>query len=204
MIPDATHADSPREDQVGRLDRVFRRVRRRRRAPADPVISLIAMNTGMALSFLQEAAARDRAFRSPARQPSIRRELGLSVGHGAEPSWEYEIVNLDRRGVLSFDGNPALFDGMLDRLDPDNEDGVLWEAGQQCTGCQARASCFVRTNVEMLRLPEVRENLTDILWGAALAGEDPSQPAQPLGLSLPGHDKRDRLLRRRRQPLRGD
>jgi len=170
VIPDATHADSPREDQVGRLIEFFTPFADGAEPPAEPVISLIAMNTGMALSFLQEATKRDASISFKQLGAVIRRELGLS-GDGQEPSWEYEIVNLDRRGVLSFDGSPALFDGMLDRIDPENEDGVLWDAAQRCSGCEARASCFVRTNVEMLRLPEVRANLTDVLWGAALAGE---------------------------------
>jgi hypothetical protein len=170
VIADATHAETPSEDQMARLAAFFSPFADEADPPENPSVALIAMNTGMALSFLQTTRDEDYGLRFALLERVIKRELGLS-SEEAEPSWESEIINLDRRRLLPFDDQPALFYGMLDKLDPHDEDGILFEAGRPCETCSARHVCFVRTNVEMLRTEDVRQNLTDLLWAASLGGD---------------------------------
>jgi hypothetical protein len=171
IVADATHADTPAEDQIGRLIEFFRPFGDGESPPGERKAALIAMNTGMALSFLQQAEERGSEITFRALGAAIRAELGLSFEPGITVPWTFHIVNLDRRSVLPLHREPSLFDGMVERLNPDNENGLLWESGKRCEGCTARAACFVRTNIEMLRLEDVKARLSQALWAASLSGE---------------------------------
>jgi hypothetical protein len=170
VIRDATHADAPTSDQMAQLAEFFSSFADGAQPGLPSRVSLIAMNTGMALSFL--AAARDGAYGRTFRtlEEVLKNELGLAAGAPAPP-WEFEVVNLDRRSLLRLGSEPSLFDGMLDRLDPENPAGVLSTDGERCATCAARAACFVRTNLELLRLPVVRESLSELLWQTTLEGD---------------------------------
>jgi hypothetical protein len=170
VIADATHAESPSEDQMARLAAFFGPFADGAEPPSAPRAALVAMNTGMALSFIQATREKDYGFRFTSLERVIKRELGLAAEE-AEPRWAYEVINLDRRRILPFDDQAALFYGMLEKLNPHNEEGILYEAGAACETCPDRHVCFVRTNVDMLRVEDVRHNLTDLLWAASLGGD---------------------------------
>lgn len=165
IIRDATHAERPTDDQTALLAEFF--------APfadgfaSEPRLCLIAMNTGMALSFF--ATVADGTYRASYKtlERVVKRELGLS-GADVSPPWDYEIINLDLRNVLPHNRQVALFPQMLDKLDPANPDGLLFEEAAQCNSCCVREWCFVHTNVQALQVPQVRENLLARLWLASL------------------------------------
>lgn len=165
VIPDATHADRPSDDQTATLAAFF--------SPfadgvnADPGISLIAMNTGMALSFFSSVSDGGYEANYRTLEQVVKRELGLA-STDVEPAWDYEIVNLDLRNVLPHSGR-ALFNGMLDKLDISNPEGILYGPAKQCESCCVRRSCFVHTNVQALSVPQVRDNLIARLWSASLS-----------------------------------
>jgi len=169
VVRDATHAEKPTDDQTALLIDFFAQFADDFEG-GDPHLSLIAMNTGMALSFFKSALGGGYDAPLGTLEAVVKRELGLSPSD-ASPPWEYEVVNLDRRSVLSHNAQPALFTGMLDKLDPANPDGILFDEAKQCEGCCAREWCFVHTNVQALQVPAVRESLTDLLWLATLSGE---------------------------------
>jgi hypothetical protein len=168
IIRDATHAERPSDDQTRLLVDFFAQFADGA-ASGQPHLSLIAMNTGMALSFFKSASVGEYSERFETLEQVVKRELGLASSDAA-PAWECEVVNLDRRNVLPHNGDQALFTGMLDKLDPANPDGILHDEAQRCEGCCARDWCFVHTNVQTLQLPEVRKNLIDLLWLATLSG----------------------------------
>ncbi len=165
IIRDATHAERPTDDQMGLLAEFF--------APfsdgfnSDPRLCLIAMNTGMALSFFAAVADGTYGATYTTLERVVKHELGLSEAE-SPPPWDYEIINLDLRDVLPHSGAPALFPQMLDKLNPTNPDGILFEEAAQCQSCCVRDWCFVRTNVQALQVPQVRENLVARLWLATL------------------------------------
>ncbi len=168
VIRDATHADSPDENQIANLADFFAPFSDDPAETEVPAASLIAMNTGMALSFFT-AADKDGGLPSFATLASVvKHELGLAGEAPPPPGWEFEVVNLDRRNLLHADEGNALFDGMLDRLDPDNPAGILHSEAGACEGCAVRDWCFVRTNLDMLRSRAVRDGLKRHLWGATL------------------------------------
>lgn len=166
VVPDATHADTPNEDQVATLADFLSPFADSGSASAS--ISLIAMNTGMALSFLEAVTEPSTAPEFATLAAVLKRELGVTFEDPPEePTWEYEVVNLDRRSVIS--GDSPLIDGMFERLDPDNSEGVLGSMGEGCTLCPARDWCFVRTNLDLLTNPAVREQVKQQLLAASLS-----------------------------------
>lgn len=165
VIPDATHADRPTDDQTAMLAEFFSPFADG--ASADPRISLIAMNTGMALSFFSSVS--DDRFEVTYRtlEQVVKRELGLAVTD-VEPAWDYEIMNLDLRSMLPYSGR-ALFNGMLEKLEIANPEGILYEPAKKCGSCCVRQACFVHTNVQALGVPQIRDNLVSRLWSASLS-----------------------------------
>jgi hypothetical protein len=165
IIRDATHAETPTIDQTGVLAEFFEPFADG--TSGEPGLSMIAMNTGMALSFFAKVADGSYGLTYKTLESVVRTELGLSMTTTAPP-WEYEIINLDLRSVLPHDYGEAIFPQMLDKLDPSNEAGLLFEAAEQCKSCCVREWCFVHTNVQALQVPQVRTNLISRLWSASL------------------------------------
>ncbi len=165
VIADATHAESPTDDQTATLAEFFRPFADD--SGAQPKVSLIAMNTGMALSFFASVADGNYSERYKTLEQVVRNELGLARTD-VSPPWEYEIINLDLRSVLPH-SSTALFTGMLDKLKLSNPRGIVFEEGKACESCCVRQCCFVHTNVQALAVPQVRTNLIDRLWSASLS-----------------------------------
>lgn len=165
VIRDATHAERPTDDQTALLAEFFAPFADDSRSK--PRLSLIAMNTGMALSFFKAVGDGTYGERYETLESVVKRELGLSETN-VSPPWDYEIINLDLRSILPRNGGTALFPQMLDKLDPTNPNGLLFEEAARCKSCCVREWCFVHTNVQALQVPQVRDSLVARLWLASL------------------------------------
>src|SRR4051794_19662775 len=103
VVRDATHADGPSENQIAHLADFFLPFSDDPDRPEEATASLIAMNTGMALSFFA-SADRDEDLPSFATlEGVVKHELGLSDNPLQSPAWEFEVINLDRRNLLRAD-----------------------------------------------------------------------------------------------------
>jgi hypothetical protein len=163
MIRDATQSESPDEDQIARLAEFLRPFSDEPREGLP--VHLIAMNTGMAISFFEGVASRPELGRFSLLDSVVKQELGLGRQLPEEdPPWPFEIVNLDRRDLLE----GPFFEQMLDRLDPDGSQGLFAGAPANCKMCAAREICFVRTNLELLRDERTRSGVRNALRRAAM------------------------------------
>jgi DNA phosphorothioation-dependent restriction protein DptF len=161
VIRDATHAEKPSDDQTALLAEFFAPFADDPGAGPEPRLSLIAMNTGMALSFFKTVRSAEYNESFETLESVAKRELGLAPS-GATPDWDYEIINLDLRSVLPHDAKESLFTGMLDKLNPANADSILFEDASRCRNCCVQEWCFVHSNVLALQVPEVRTNLVEL------------------------------------------
>ena len=166
-IADATHALTPDMSQMDRLAEFF--------APfadesptADPRVHIIAMNTGMVIRFFEDG--KGARFRGLYRE--LQRQLGLRRSEGAEKStpWHVEVINLDLRNLLAPgpNGAPSFVERMLDRLDPENLDGIVGPKWAACHSCSAFALCPVAFNLQALRQPHPRQALLKVLRRVSL------------------------------------
>jgi hypothetical protein len=98
----------------------------------------------------------------------LHSRLGLSREAPVAPeTWDCEVVNLDHRNLLGVAGD-GLFSGMLRKLDPEVPDSITYSAAAACADCPVRRSCWVRTNLNILRLGSVRDALHELLWEVSL------------------------------------
>lgn len=180
-IADATHADRPDESQVARLERFFAPFAAsgedvEASAPEEPV-SVIAMNTGMVLRFFEQTAERFEQGTSltgdlTALFDAMQAQLGLRQTGSTSLPYRLLVVNLDLRDPLRGTAErPSFFERMLDRLDPDAEDGLLADHWPLCESCPARQVCSVHFNLEALRQPRARAAVVGLLERAALDPE---------------------------------
>lgn len=145
VLEDATHADSPANDQVRSLEAFFAPLADDA-APYSGPTMLAAMNTGMAVQFFGGAASATGRF--SALGAAILSQLGIGDVPG-EARWPRPVVvvNLDTRRTA---GSPdGLFSAMLARLEPDDPAGIMAGA-PRCATCLVTASCFVRANAQLL------------------------------------------------------
>ncbi len=163
VIRDATQSDDPDQDQIERLASFFRPFADE--AAEGKPVHLIAMNTGMAISFFDGVGRRPDLGTFTTLNAVVSRELGLSRGAACDPPpWDFEVINLDRRDLL----DEGFLFRMLDRLDPENADGLFHDAGERCVECANDHVCFVRTNLALLRDGQVRAGVRESLRAASL------------------------------------
>lgn len=176
-IEDATHSESPSQDQVDRL-RDFFTPFTDGAAPAAGKPRIIAMNTGMVIRFF--AALRSRApgghHSLTELEAHLKSRMGLSEEQPTEGSPMAQrvlVVNLDHRPTT---GGPAsLFSAMLRSLDPGRPAGIMAGAAR-CESCQVRGWCFVRTNAEIASSAAVTEALDSATDRIALERGRPLPP----------------------------
>lgn len=170
VIADATHAESPSQSQADRLVRAldpFASVPRYPRDKAPCVV--LAINVGMVIAFFASLEGTPDEPRFTELQQVLHSRLGLSREDVLQPDgWDADVINLDHRNVLAGTGG-GIFAGMLERLDPEAEGSITYDAARACASCAVRASCWVRTNLSILRVDAVRESLRDLLWDVSLA-----------------------------------
>jgi hypothetical protein len=169
VIADATHADSPSESQAKRLISAFSMFETTQPEPGkEPRCVLIAMNVGMVIAFFSALRGSD-VPRFAALQEVLEGSLGLGPGSSEPPGhWQCEVINLDHRNLLGR-GNDGLVAGMLRKLDPEDPNSLVHEAAVSCAACPARGSCWVRTNLNLLRTAAVQAAVHELLWEATLA-----------------------------------
>jgi hypothetical protein len=172
VVADATHAETPSQSQAARLTEALSLFTSESAAPlAEPRCVLLAMNVGMVIAFFSALESSAHETRFAALQAVLEHELGLAREPAEPPAhWECEVVNLDHRNLLGRE-HDGLLSGILAKLDPESPGSVTYEAAQACAGCPVRASCWVRTNLSLLRLPVVRDALHELLWEVTLGGD---------------------------------
>jgi hypothetical protein len=169
VVADATHADSPSQSQAERLvEKLALFVNEPLAPPVSARCVLIAMNVGMVIAFFDALSGGEQEGRFSRLGHVLRRRLGLTRDYAEPPEhWDCEVVNLDHRNLLGRDDD-GLFAGMLRKLDPEEPKSLTYSAAEACRTCPARGSCWVRTNLNVLRLPAVRRALHELLWEATL------------------------------------
>lgn len=169
VIADATHAESPSQSQAERLVQKLVLFSNEPREPvASPRCVLIAMNVGMVIAFFSALAGTKDEGRFALLQGVLETNLGLTRTPSTPPDhWECEVVNLDHRNSLGHD-HDGIFAGMLQKLDPEDPESLTSGAAQACVECPARGSCWLRSNLNLIRLPAVRQGLHKLLWEVTL------------------------------------
>lgn len=171
VIADATHSDSPSQSQAERLGAAFSRFPSQDPGGGENPCVLVAMNVGMVIAFFAALKGTADEARFATLRGVLETSLGLSRGSRVPPShWECEVVNLDHRNVLGL-RHDGLFAGMLAKLDPEQPESLTYGAAAACGGCPARGSCWVRTNLSLLRLHEVQQAIHELLWEATLGSD---------------------------------
>jgi hypothetical protein len=201
-IADATHTESPDEEQVDRLAAFFAPFADGR-PPADGPSRMIAMNTGMAIRFFQQVRSIPAIPALSAVERLVLTRLGIGFHPAASPAlavmdWLAEsvlVINLDLRRTSG--GSTGLLLPMLASLAPDDLGGILGGA-ERCATCSVIDWCWPRTNAELLStgsaasvldaamsqvaLERVRQIPPRELWGLAAglvlggaAGPDPCE-----------------------------
>ena len=171
VVSDATHAETPSQSQAQRLvDKFALFADDENRPKPAPRCVLVAINVGMVIAFFAALSDEDRG-RFTKLRGVLEYRLGLNPAPTEPPEhWNCEVINLDHRNVLG-DYTDSFFEGMLAKLDPEDTESITYEAAQACTTCQVRTSCWVRTNLNLLRLPAVRLGLHQVLSEASLSTE---------------------------------
>jgi hypothetical protein len=171
IVADATHSEAPSQSQAERLVEKFTLFADTPPDPeSEPRCVVIAINVGMVIAFFAALSESDRNRFSKLRG-LLEYGLGLDPTPNQAPEhWDCEVVNLDHRNVLG-DNETSLFSGMLSKLDPEDADSLTHDAARGCLDCAVRSSCWVRTNLNLLRLPAVKLALHELLWEASLTSE---------------------------------
>lgn len=162
VIEDATHAESPREDQVDRLAAFFAPFADGTLPRPDAPSQVIALNTGMGIRFFD--SARNRGFGDLERVFKARVGVGPTVPVPALDA-RVLVLNLDERPTTGFEG--SLFRRMLQAFDPKDEDGVL-RGAERCGTCTVRSYCFVRTNAAIVSTASAAASLDGLVHRVAL------------------------------------
>jgi len=151
-IEDATHAETPRADQVERLEAFFQPFRDGASAgPGKP--RLIAMNTGLMLRFFRDLGRRTAPSTHGlgSLETILRKRMGLRLAATASLSPQLEesvlVVNLDHRPTTG--GDASLFSQLLQAVAPSSPVSPFRLAGR-CGTCTVRDWCVPRTNAELL------------------------------------------------------
>ena len=170
-VADATHSDSPDQEQVERLAEFFAPFADGEPKPEGPC-RVIAMNTGMALRFFYSLAQRGGSSKKlQGLESLLRRRLGLPVSQTTVdvPEWLDEsvlVVNLDHRSTAGTEGD--LFDGILASLDPANANGVL-ESALRCKSCRVVDWCWPMANASVMASPLGRKAINTVVGNVAIA-----------------------------------
>jgi len=165
-IEDATHSDSPTEDQLTRLTTFLAPLADG--APAAPGLPLLlAMNTGMVIRFFDQLrAARGDEHGFQELEATLLRRLAVADpgADGPDLGDRVAVVNLDGRPTCGSAG--SLFDRILASLDPDDPGGVLGGA-PRCATCSVVPYCWVRTNAKVCASDATRSVLDEAAGAAA-------------------------------------
>lgn len=179
---DATHSDSPSETQAERLLRDFAPFSDDRLDKRPESIQVIAMNTGMLISFFDEIKNIEQFPEAPSFtvvETLLKTQLGVLADEHDIPEtvWRVLLVDLNYRSVVDCEhllkDDPEslyerLFSHLVRRLV--GEDSPMWH---RCRNdCPTKPElCYVFQNVAALRDPVVQQRLHLLLGLVHLGGE---------------------------------
>ncbi|WP_406269021.1 hypothetical protein OH779_27015 [Actinacidiphila glaucinigra] len=145
IVEDATHADSPGEDQADSLARRLAQLADNAdQRPSAPV--LVAANIGMLIQLAP--LWKEREFQFTALVHALFTRLGLPVEDLARQPMlplQVEVLNLDHRPTT---GEGSLLPEMLKRLAPG--DGTTLFDARRCGTCPAISHCPAHANAVLL------------------------------------------------------
>jgi hypothetical protein len=171
VIADATHAESPSQSQAERLVRGLGLFTTEPPLETSPRCLLVAMNVGMVIAFFDALRGGPDEERFLLLRTVLEGRLGLTRATAEPPDhWTCEVINLDNRNVLGRNSD-GLVAGMLRKLDPEQPGSLTFDAAQACTTCPVRGCCWIRTNLNLLRVPAVREAIHGLLWEVTLGSD---------------------------------
>jgi len=179
-IEDATHAETPGEDQVERLETFFAPFRDGAATPpARP--RLIAMNTGLMIRFFRDMARRagGKDHDLSELERVLRQRMGLpSAGNAVRSPLDHAVlvVNLDHRPTTG--GTDSFFARQLAAVSPRTAASPFALTGR-CGTCAVRDWCAPRTNADMIADPTVRGVLDQL---ADRLAQEKGRPLAPRAL----------------------
>lgn len=178
---DATHSDSPDETQTDRLMRDFIGFSDSSTQHRPDVVQVIAMNTGMLVSFFDEVKNRRSSASSVTLNTVeclLKTQLGISSRRQCpETSWRILLVDLNHRSVVNCEtlvvdefpeSDTSLFSRLVEKIADHN--APMWERCRSQCPTDPRM-CYVRQNVALLHNPQVRQRLHLLLGFVHLRGE---------------------------------
>lgn len=130
---DATHSDDPNENQLDILGSFFSPFLNEKKGTRPEKTHLIAMNTGMIVSFFEQARElRSVEFDFTLLQKEMYYYLDL-IKEKEATGWKILLINLDQRNLLAFnqEEQPSIFRRMMEKLNFKNEDSFLYDAFQK-------------------------------------------------------------------------
>ncbi|GAB1779548.1 hypothetical protein PMEGAS67_50250 [Priestia megaterium] len=168
---DATHSNNPREDQVDVLGRFF--------APfSDDYLEkrpgnthLIAMNTGMIISFFEKMKQfSDKKNSFNTLYQLLQYKLELTSKEEDKTAWRVLLINLDHRSVLSSSSkNGSLLNKMIKKLNIHEKNTFLEPSYKEhCMNCEYQETCPILFNLKSIQLDTVQEQVQKLLFKITL------------------------------------
>ncbi|WP_415296871.1 hypothetical protein [Cellulosimicrobium sp. SJTW-1] len=167
-LSDATHSESPDQQQVDRLAEFFRPFSDAAETYTGKC-RLIAMNTGMAIRFFHDLPSASSPPKLTKLESVLKYCMGLPLGSlsvDKELATSVLVVNLDHRPTAGGDGD--VLDGILQSLDPSSETGVFAGA-PRCGTCQVRKWCWPMANATAITSATARNALSEAIGDVALS-----------------------------------
>ena len=157
---DATHSDDPDETQLEILGDFFAPFINHNKGVGPEKTHLIAMNTGMIVSFFEQAKQlKSDKYDFSLLQNELYYHLDL-VNENGDTGWNILLINLDQRNLLSFNqgDQQSIFQQMMERLNIRNANSFLYHAFQEF-----KQKCHpldpIYFNLMALTLPKVQAQI---------------------------------------------
>ncbi|AWD68661.1 DNA phosphorothioation-dependent restriction protein DptF (plasmid) [Priestia megaterium] len=168
---DATHSDNPREDQVDVLGRFFAPFSDGHLEKRPENTHLIAMNTGMIISFFEKMkhfSNKKSSFNT--LYQLLQYKLELTNKKEDRTAWRVLLINLDHRSVLSSSPeNESLLKKMIKKLNVHENNTFLGPSYKEhCKNCEFQKTCPILFNLESIQVKNVQEQLQNLLFKITL------------------------------------
>ncbi|MFW9887190.1 MAG: hypothetical protein ACFFER_03355 [Candidatus Thorarchaeota archaeon] len=171
---DATHSDSASENQVDTLRRYFADFIDDKANDKPEDIHIIAMNTGMALSFFEEVKLGNDTKEENAEFSMLEGTVKSMMDIPNAPSkpttsWKVLVIDLGRRALFNIDEKteqrPSLISDLVGTL-------VGIEYWNHCPSCPRCDECFIIANIKLLRIKPVVKFLEYLVMRASFSSNN--------------------------------
>lgn len=167
---DATHSNDPNATQLEILSNFFAPFLDQNRNRRPEKTHVIAMNTGMIISFFEQAMyLNSDAYKFSLLQNELYYYLDLTDQKESN-GWKILLINLDHRNLLSFNQNdkPSIFRMMMEKLNVNNENSCIYEAFQEYKQkCHSLDPIYF--NLMALSLPKVQAKIERAVYKTVIA-----------------------------------